>query len=153
MISISVAAADFDIGEEYRQLQRRNHNVGGIAIFTGQVRDTVDNPLQYMRLEHYPGMTEKSLQQTAEQAAERWPVIDIRIIHRIGDLAPGDQIVFVGVSSAHREAAFDACQFIMDILKTSAPFWKKEQYKDGASGWVDAKNSDQQRAHRWQKGE
>lgn len=153
MISISVQEQDFDAGDEYRQLQIGNTDIGGIAIFTGQVRELADNPLKFMRLEHYPGMTEKSLQQTAEQAAERWPTIDIRIIHRIGDLAPGEQIVFVGVSSAHRDAAFAACEFIMDILKTTAPFWKKEQYVNGDSDWVDAKDVDQQRAERWQGGD
>ncbi len=153
MISISVQEQDFDAGEEYRQLQAGNTDIGGIAIFTGQVRDLADNPLKFMRLEHYPGMTEKSLQQTADQAAERWPTIDIRIIHRVGDLVPGEQIVFVGVMSAHRDAAFSACEFIMDILKTSAPFWKKEQHVNGSSGWVDAKDVDQQRAKRWQGGD
>ena len=153
MISISVQGKDFDTGEEYRQLQRGNTNIGGVAIFTGQVRDIASDPLKVMRLEHYPGMTEKSLQQTAEQAEERWPIIDIRIVHRIGDLVPGEQIVFVGVSSAHRDAAFSACEFIMDILKTSAPFWKKEQHVNGVSGWVDAKDVDQQRADRWQDSE
>lgn len=153
MISISVQEKDFDVGEEYRQLQSDNTRIGGIAVFTGQVRDLVDNPLEFMRLEHYPGMTEKSLQQTAEQATERWPVMDVCIIHRIGDLAPGEQIVFVGVSSAHRDAAFAACEFIMDILKTSAPFWKKEQHVNGASGWVDAKEKDQQRAESWNSGD
>lgn len=153
MISISVQEKDFDVGEEYRQLQSDNTCIGGVAIFTGQVRDLVDNPLKFMRLEHYPGMTEKSLQQTAEQATKRWPVIDICIIHRIGDLVPGEQIVFVGVSSAHRDAAFAACEFIMDILKTSAPFWKKEQLVNGTSGWVDAKETDQQRAESWNSGD
>ena len=158
MISISVQEQDFDTGEEYNQLQRGyadsdNTNIGGVAIFTGQVRDLVDNSLKFMRLEHYPGMTEKSLQQTAEKAADRWPTIDIRIVHRIGDLAPGEQIVFVGVSSAHRDAAFAACEFVMDILKTSAPFWKKEQHVNGTSGWVDAKETDQQRAESWNSGD
>ena len=157
MISISVQKKDFDVGEEYRQLQSGNAsiggNIGGIAIFTGQVRDLVDNPLKFMRLEHYPGMTEKSLQQTAEKAEQRWPTITIRIVHRIGDLAPGEQIVFVGVSSAHRDAAFSACEFIMDILKTSAPFWKKEQHVNGTSGWVDAKDADQRRAEGWNSGD
>ena len=157
MISISVQEKDFDVGEEYRQLQSGNAsiggNIGGIATFTGQVRDLVDNPLKFMRLEHYPGMTEKSLQQTAEKAEQRWPTITIRIVHRIGDLAPGEQIVFVGVSSAHRDAAFAACEFIMDILKTSAPFWKKEHHVNGASDWVDAKETDQQRAESWNSGD
>lgn len=153
MISVTVQQQDFDVGAEYCHLQQASTDVGGIAIFTGQVRDKADRPLKFMRLEHYPGMTEKSLQQTAEQASERWPIIDIRIIHRIGDLAPGEQIVFVGVSSAHRDAAFSACEFIMDMLKTSAPFWKKEQYVNGDSDWVDARDTDQQRAERWQGGD
>ena len=149
MISISVQAEDFDIGQEYRLLQADNTQVGGIALFTGLVRDMTGNPLAHMRLEHYPGMTEASLQQTAEQATERWPLIAIRIVHRIGELTPGDQIVFVGVSSAHREAAFNACEFIMDVLKTSAPFWKKELHQNGEENWVEAKISDQQRADHW----
>jgi molybdopterin synthase catalytic subunit len=149
MITIAVQAADFDTGQEIRQLQADRTDVGGIAIFTGQVRDTGDKPLGYMHLEHYPGMTEASLQQTAEQAMQRWPLISIRIVHRIGDLLPGDQIVFVGVSSVHREAAFTACEFIMDHLKTHAPFWKKEYYRDGSTKWVDAKQTDQQRDARW----
>jgi molybdopterin synthase catalytic subunit len=158
MISVSVQIDDFDVGEEYCQLQKagtrtNSSEVGGIAIFTGQVRDLIDHPLKCLHLEHYPGMTEKSLHETAEQAAQRWPLMDIRIVHRIGDLLPGDQIVFVGVSSAHREAAFSACEFIMDILKTRAPFWKKERHVDGDGGWVEAKGSDQQRAERWQGGE
>lgn len=149
MISISVQAEDFDVGSEYRQLLNDDSGVGGVAMFTGLVRDITGNPLVHMLLEHYPGMTEASLQQTAEQAAGRWPLNDIRIVHRIGELAPGDQIVFVGVSSAHRDAAFSACEFIMDVLKTTAPFWKKEIHRDGSGHWVDAKNSDQQRAERW----
>ena len=149
MISVSVQAEDFDCAAEYRQLQSASTATGGIAMFTGQVRDNPEQPLEFMRLEHYPGMTESSLQQTAEQAAERWPVMDIRIIHRYGDLAPGEQIVFVGISSAHREAAFAACEYIMDILKTSAPFWKKEQLKSGDARWVDAKQSDSDRARQW----
>ena len=119
MISISVQEKDFDTGEEYRELQKgntgANTHIGGIAIFTGQVRDLPDKPLKFMRLEHYPGMTEKSLQHTAEQATERWPVIDIRIIHRIGDLTPGEQIVFVGVSSElGRDATSEACKFRLE---------------------------------------
>ncbi|WP_461482351.1 molybdenum cofactor biosynthesis protein MoaE [Porticoccus sp.] len=149
MISISVQIEDFDVGREYRQLQAGNTEVGGIAVFTGLVRDLADNPLAAMQLEHYPGMTEASLQQTAAQATARWPLIDIRIVHRIGKLTPGEQIVFVGVSSAHRAAAFGACEFIMDVLKTSAPFWKKELHRDGRGHWVEAKDSDQQRAERW----
>lgn len=158
MISVSVQRDDFDVGEEYCQLKKAGAKtnpsaVGGIAIFTGQVRDLEAKPLKCLHLEHYPGMTEKSLHETAEQAAQRWQVMDIRVVHRIGDLHPSEQIVFVGVSSAHREAAFAACEFIMDILKTRAPFWKKEQYVDGGGGWVEAKGSDQQRAERWQGGD
>lgn len=149
MISISVQNQDFDVGAEYRQLQSGNTRVGGIALFTGLVRDIADNPLAAMHLEHYPGMTEASLQQTAEQAAARWSLMDIRIVHRVGELTPGDQIVLVAVSSAHRADAFSACEFIMDVLKTTAPFWKKEVHRDGSGHWVDAKHSDQQRAERW----
>ncbi|TNF08615.1 MAG: molybdenum cofactor biosynthesis protein MoaE [Gammaproteobacteria bacterium] len=151
MISIAVQAEDFDIGREYRQLRGDDTGVGGIALFTGLVRDISGNPLVHMHLEHYPGMTEASLQQTAEQAAARWSLLDIRIVHRIGELAPGDQIVLVGVSSAHRADAFSACEFIMDVLKTTAPFWKKEIHRDGSGHWVDAKTSDQQRASRWEE--
>ncbi|MCB1667686.1 MAG: molybdenum cofactor biosynthesis protein MoaE [Pseudomonadales bacterium] len=149
-MSISVQSEDFDTGAEYTRLQSGNTETGGIALFSGQVRDNPQQPLAYMRLEHYPGMTEASLQQTAEQAANRWPTLKIRIIHRIGDLKPGEQIVLVGVSSAHRDAAFAACEYIMDILKTSAPFWKKEQYLNGDASWVAAKQSDDKRADRWQ---
>ena len=151
MISISVQENDFDVAAEYQQLQASNTDVGGIAIFTGQVRDNADQTLEFLHLEHYPGMTANSLQQTADKAAEQWPVINIRIIHRFGDLKPGEQIVFVGVSSVHRDAAFAACEYIMDILKTSAPFWKKEQLRGGESSWVDAKTSDDARAKRWQE--
>lgn len=151
MISISVQREDFDVGEEYQRLKADCQTVGGIALFTGLVRDITGNPLTSLQLEHYPGMTEKSLQATAEEALQRWPVADIRIVHRIGELKPGDQIVLVAVSGEHRAAVFSACEFIMDVLKTSAPFWKKEVHRDGKGHWVEAKTSDQQRARRWQQ--
>jgi len=151
MISVSVQQEDFDTGEEYRQLQAENGRTGAIVLFTGLARDIADDPLAILQLEHYPGMTEASLRQTAEQADQRWPLMDIRIIHRVGELSPGDQIVLVAVSSTHRAAAFSACEFIMDILKTSAPFWKKEIHRDGRGHWVEAKASDQQRAQRWRE--
>lgn len=151
MISISVQREDFDVGEEYQRLKADCQTVGGIALFTGLVRDITGNPLTSLQLEHYPGMTEASLRQTAEQADQRWPLMDIRIIHRVGELSPGDQIVLVAVSSTHRAAAFSACEFIMDILKTSAPFWKKEIHRDGRGHWVEEKASDQQRAQRWRE--
>lgn len=159
MISVSVQSKDFDVDAEYRRLQsgpllpkeKINESIGAVAMMTGLVRQTPDKPLKFMQLEHYPGMTEASLQLTAEHAAKRWEIIEIRIIHRFGRLQPGDQIVFVGVSSAHRDAAFSACEYIMDVLKTTAPFWKKEIFSDDTSRWLDAKKSDQQRASRWEK--
>ena len=117
--------------------------VGAIASFVGLVRDVP------MTLEHYPGMTEKALAKIAEEASARWKVLDCTVIHRYGALQPGDQIVLVAVASAHRGDAFAACEFIMDYLKTQAPFWKKEQ-RAGAESWVEARASDDQAAERWQ---
>ncbi|MEJ2066052.1 MAG: molybdopterin synthase catalytic subunit MoaE, partial [Reinekea sp.] len=117
--------------------------------FVGRVRDLNDNDNVYaMTLEHYPGMTEKSLHAIAEQARQRWPLNRIRIIHRVGRMLPADQIVFVAASSPHRQAAFAGVQFIMDYLKTQAPFWKKEE-TPGGSRWVEAKESDEEKAKQW----
>ena len=151
---ISVQNEDFDFPLEYQQLRERSTKSGAIVMFVGLVRDFSDNThVSSMTLEHYPGMTEKVLQGIAEQASERWPLEGIRIIHRVGELHATDQIVLVGVSSAHRIAAYEASQFIMDILKTEAPFWKKESTQDtqGSAGerWVDAKTSDSQQAADW----
>ena len=125
---ISVQQADFDMGAEYAALTEENKAAGAAVIFVGRARDmNMAHAVQGMELEHYPGMTEKSLQEIAAEAQQRWQILDLKIIHRVGVLLPGDQIVFVGVVSAHREDAFSAAEFLMDYLKTRAPFWKKEK--------------------------
>ena len=151
---ISVQNEDFDFPVEYQQLRERSAQSGAIVMFVGLVRDFSENTqVSSMTLEHYPGMTEKVLAGIAEQAQQRWPLDGIRIIHRVGELHATEQIVLVGVSSAHRIAAYEASQFIMDILKTEAPFWKKESTKtqqgDSGARWVDAKTSDSKQAADW----
>jgi len=141
-VKISVQREDFDLSAETRSLSRAD-GVGAVASFIGIVRDV------RMTLEHYPGMTENALRKIAEEAATRWKVLDCIVIHRYGELAPHDQIVLVAVASAHRGDAFAACEFIMDYLKTQAPFWKKEHRADGAR-WVEAKAADDSAAERWQ---
>ena len=136
-MKVSVQAEDFDLGREVRALSK-DAKVGAVASFVGVVREVG------MTLEHYPGMTEKALQKIVDEARRRWQVLDCTVIHRFGELAPTDQIVLVAVASAHRADAFAACEFIMDYLKTRAPFWKKE-----AAGWVEARASDDQAAERW----
>ena len=138
---IRIQNEDFDITAVNRELLAGRSDVGAIASFIGLVRDLQDDPLQQMTLEHYPGMTEKALQGIAAKARQRWKIIDLAIIHRVGALRPSDQIVLVSVLSAHRADAFDACEFIMDYLKTDAPFWKKEVSKQGAK-WVKSRKSD-----------
>lgn len=145
---ISVQHADFDLATEYAALSK-NHSSGAIVTFVGKVRDfNQGDEVSGLTLEHYPGMTEKSLQKIIFDAEQRWSLHGIRVIHRIGELALGEQIVFVGVATAHRGAAFQACEFIMDYLKTQAPFWKKEATAEGAH-WVDARDSDTSAADRW----
>jgi len=147
--SISVQQHNFDLTHEYMQIRKHSDSDGAIVTFTGLVRELTERGnLRFMTLEHYPGMTEKSLMNICEQARERWPIGSIRIIHRIGKLSPDEQIVFVGVSSKHRKAAFSATEFIMDFLKTLAPFWKKELTTEGEF-WVDAKSSDKHKANEW----
>jgi len=141
-VKISVQREDFDLSAETRSLSRAD-GVGAVASFIGIVRDV------RMTLEHYPGMTENALRKIVEEAATRWKVFDCTVIHRYGELAPHDQIVLVAVASAHRGDAFAACEFIMDYLKTQAPFWKKEHRADGAA-WVEAKASDDEAAGRWE---
>ncbi|MBS1209121.1 MAG: molybdopterin synthase catalytic subunit MoaE [Proteobacteria bacterium] len=148
-MSISVQTEDFDIGPEIAALSAGRTDVGGVATFLGLVRG--DGGLVAMHLEHYPGMTEKALAEIIVQAQARWPLLAVRVIHRIGRLLPGERIVFVGVASTHRAAAFAACEFIMDYLKTRAPFWKKEETPAGAR-WVDARESDDAAAARWDAG-
>ena len=150
MPRVRVQTDDFDTGAELEALTRGRKDVGAVASFVGLVRDTNDgHAIRGMTLEHYPGMTEKALEDICEQAHARWDLLDTVVIHRVGPLAPGDRIVLVGVSSAHRGEAFAACEFIMDYLKTQAPFWKKEQTPTG-SRWVEARASDDAAAQRWQ---
>ena len=149
-ISVSVQAQPFDTGAEIAALTLDNRGVGAVASFIGLVRDDNDgSDISAMMLEHYPGMTEKALQDISATACQRWKLLAVRVIHRIGRLVPTDPIVLVVVTSAHRGDAFAACEFIMDYLKTSAPFWKKEETASG-SRWVDARESDDQAAERWQ---
>jgi molybdopterin synthase catalytic subunit len=146
---IRVQAEDFDVGREMAALRDGNTAIGGMAAFVGLVRDMADGrDVASMTLEHYPGMTEKQIQGIEAEARERWPLEDCLIIHRHGRLKPGDQIVLVITASAHREAAFESAAFLMDWLKTKAPFWKRE---DGSAGtqWVDARDSDDDAAARW----
>ncbi|WP_318457397.1 molybdopterin synthase catalytic subunit MoaE [Photobacterium leiognathi] len=147
---ISVQFDDFSVADEYAKLSEGTE-AGAVVTFIGKVRDfNQGDAVTGLSLEHYPGMTEKSLQEIVDQANQRWPLLKTRVIHRVGDLALGDQIVFVGVTSAHRGAAFEACEFIMDYLKTRAPFWKKEQTPE-QSRWVDARETDTSAADRWAK--
>ena len=148
-MAVRVQTDDFDVGAESRALQA--DTVGGIALFVGTVRGlSSDNGVTAMTLEHYPGMTEAELERIEAEARARWPLEDVTIIHRIGRLLAGDQIVLVATASAHRQAAFDAAQFIMDFLKTDAPFWKAEE-RDGKTSWVDARDSDSAARDNWTK--
>ena len=146
---IRVQSEDFDLGRELAALVQGNHQIGGLAVFVGLVRDLAgDQAIGAMTLEHYPGMTEKLMAEIEAEARRRWPLEASLVIHRIGRLEPGDQIVLVATASAHRQAAFDACQFLIDWLKTKAPFWKLEETGEGAK-WVDARASDSTAAARW----
>jgi len=145
---IRIQTEDFNLVSLNRELLAGRSDVGAIASFIGLVRDLEGDPLQQMTLEHYPGMTEKALQDIALKAQARWQVADLAIIHRVGALQPADQIVMVSVLSAHRGDAFAACEFIMDYLKTEAPFWKKEASKQG-SKWVETRKSDIIAKNKW----
>ncbi|HUL91362.1 MAG TPA: molybdopterin synthase catalytic subunit MoaE [Burkholderiales bacterium] len=148
-MAVRIQAADFDAGAEIAALRRGNPKVGAVASFVGVCRDANDGAaVSRMTLEHYPGMTEKAIGAIVAQAKERWGVIDALVIHRVGELKPADQIVLVAVTGAHRGEVFAACEFIMDYLKTRAPFWKKEQTPQG-SRWVEARVSDDEAAGRW----
>ncbi|WP_417344684.1 molybdopterin synthase catalytic subunit MoaE [Ferrimonas sp.] len=145
-----VQTEDFNVGEEYAKLAD-NPTCGAVVTFVGKVRDFGDNQgVTRMVLEHYPGMTQAVLAQIEQEARERWPLDQVTIIHRVGPLDLTDQIVFIGVSSAHRKAAFAACEYLIDFLKTRAPFWKKE-VTEAEAHWVDAKDSDQQAAEMWRE--
>lgn len=153
-MSVSVQEADFDVGAETQALSAGRLEVGAVATFVGLVRaDKLSgegSEVSAMTLEHYPGMTEKSLEAIVTDAEARWRLQGVRVIHRFGRLVPGDRIVFVGVASAHRGDAFAACEFVMDYLKTRAPFWKKEDTPEGGR-WVDARDADDSAAARWEK--
>ncbi len=148
--AVRVQTADFDVGTEIAVLSANDDGAGALASFVGLVRR--DGAVTAMTLEHYPGMTETALADIVEQAQQRWNLRRVRVIHRIGRLLPGERIVFVGVASAHRHDAFAACEFIMDYLKTRAPFWKKEETPSGAR-WVEARETDDLAAARWRSGE
>lgn len=145
-MKIAVQKEDFDVGAELALLRGAHHDVGAVVSFVGTVRD--DNAITQLELEHYPDMTEKSLENIARQAAMRWKIKDIVVIHRIGALPVGAQIVLVAVASQHRGTAFEACEFVMDYLKTQAPFWKKEFGAHGAR-WVDARATDSTALEKW----
>ncbi len=150
-MTVRVQTQDFDVGFEIKQLRVARPDVGAVVSFVGQVRDLNDgNTIATLTLEHYPGMTEKSLEAIVNQAKSRWNIMDATIIHRVGTLQPLDQIVLVAVSSAHRNEAFSACEFMMDYLKTEAPFWKKEATAEGEQ-WLEAKETDETARKRWEK--
>lgn len=149
MTSVRVQSEDFDLTREVAALRANNPAVGAVVTFVGTVRDMNDGAkVAAMELEHYPGMTEQALALIVDQAKARWPIAQALVIHRIGPLLPQEQIVLVAVSSAHRGEAFAACEFIIDYLKTEAPFWKKEQTPDGAR-WVDARVTDDAALDKW----
>jgi molybdopterin synthase catalytic subunit len=146
---VRIQKEDFDAGVEIAKLREGNPKVGAVASFIGIVRDLNEgDAVATLTLEHYPGMTEKSLEEIVTQARQRWDIYDALVVHRVGTLSPLDQIVLVVVTSAHRGESFKACEFLMDYLKTQAPFWKKEVTPDGAR-WVDARASDDAAAERW----
>lgn len=145
-MSVSVREADFDVGAEIAALTAGGVDAGAVASFVGLVRG---GSIEAMTLEHYPAMTEKALNEIVAEARRRWELLGVRVIHRVGRLLPGDRIVLVVVTSTHRQAAFAACEFIMDYLKTQAPFWKCEETATG-SHWVDARESDDEALRRWE---
>jgi molybdopterin synthase catalytic subunit len=153
-VAVRVQHEDFDIGVEVGRLTAGRTDIGAIVTFTGTVRaDKTGAGVAAMTLEHYPGMTEEELARVEAEAAARWPLQASLIVHRVGTLRPGDNIVLVVTASAHRQAAFEAAAFLMDYLKTRAPFWKKERDADGQERWVEARESDDDAAERWAGGE
>ncbi|MDO6426408.1 molybdopterin synthase catalytic subunit MoaE [Thalassotalea sp. 1_MG-2023] len=148
--TISIQSHDFNLADEYNKLHLNNDEDGAVATFCGKVRNNnLKKQVTGLYLEHYPGMTEKQLAAIITTARERWAINRVNVIHRIGQLAVGEQIVFVGVSSKHRQDAFAACEFIMDHLKIKATFWKKELTADGENNWLAARETDQQKANTW----
>ncbi len=149
-MAIRVQAEQFDPGFEVNALHAANVGIGAVVSFVGYVRDFNEGrEVSGMFLEHYPGMTEKALGKIVLEAEQRWPLLRLEVVHRVGALEPGEPIVFVGVASAHRQAAFEACDFVMDYLKTRAPFWKKENTSEGPK-WVEGRASDKAAAGRWE---
>jgi molybdopterin synthase catalytic subunit len=148
MNKIIIQHKDFDLTTEIQLIKQNDSNIGAVVSFVGTVRDLIDEPMIKMTLEHYPKMTEKALEKISEQAQSRWNVGNITIIHRVGDLSVNEQIVLVMTSSKHRKDAFASCEFIMDYLKTQAPFWKKEHTKND-SKWVEANQNDLKQSNRW----
>ena len=150
---VRVQTADFDLSEEVRALRAGRPDVGAVVTFVGTVRDMNEGAsVAELELEHYPGMTEKALEEIVDKALARFSLADALVVHRVGPMRPQEQIVLVVTLSAHRGEAFAACEFIMDYLKSEAPFWKKEQTPDGAR-WVDARSSDEAALKRWQQGQ
>ena len=146
---VSIQTADFDLGEEIQALRLGDKRIGAVCSFVGTVRDRNDGlSVSTLELEHYPGMTEKSIEAMIDEAYKRFELFGVRVVHRVGPLQPLDQVVLVAVTSAHRDESFQACEFLMDYLKTQAPFWKKEQTPDGAR-WVDARVSDDAALAKW----
>lgn len=153
MLLVSIQTEDFDVGAELAQLRQNDARVGAVVSFVGTVRDMNEGErVSALELEHYPGMTEKALEAIAQAALQRFDIYAVRLVHRVGPLQPRDQIVLAAVSSAHRREAFQACEFLMDYLKTQAPFWKKEQTPQAATAarWVDARSSDDESLKRWE---
>lgn len=149
-MAVSVQTEDFDLGQAVRELVGDRTDIGALVTFTGLVRDAADGSLQALELEHYPAMTEKALREIEAQARKRWDLSACLIIHRVGRLEPGDQIMMVATGSAHRRDAFEAAEFLMDFLKSRAPFWKKEHSAKGGN-WVDARESDEEALDRWRR--
>lgn len=145
---ISVQSEPFDLGQEAQAFASGHRDMGAIVTFTGVVRDTGDDALEAMEIEHYPGMTESALTQIAQQACDRWTLGDVLVIHRYGRLAPGQMIMMVATASRHRKDAFEAAEYLMDYLKSRAPFWKREITSTGAS-WVEAREEDEDALTRW----
>ena len=151
MATVRVQAADIDVGAEFAALTAGRSDIGGIGCFVGTVRASPGGPrLEALTLEHYPAMTERALAGVVAEAERRWPLLGCTVVHRVGRMAPGENIVLVLAASAHRQAAFEAAEFLMDYLKANAPFWKREERPTGTS-WVDARQHDDEAAARWTK--
>lgn len=152
MYSISIQEDDFNLDNEVRQAETSTKNAGALVSFTGRVRGhDYDNPLSHLFLEHFPSVTEKEIEKIILQAQDQWPMLYIRVIHRVGRINTGENIVLVLTASEHRKAAYQANEFIMDYLKTRAPFWKKEHFLNGDANWVEMKQSDLEHSDSWQK--